>query len=67
MTDNERPETPGYSSHLEIWFSTSRNGRQLAHYWSHLAFRAFRLPLADAELWVAQGLATKVAGHPFKP
>lgn len=62
-----KPHTPGYNHHLEIWFKVDGNGRKTAWFWSRLAFRAFRLPLANAELFVAQGQATKVDGHPFKP
>lgn len=62
-----RPNTPGFNQHLEIWFKNDRRGRKQAWYWSRAAMRAFRLPLADAELFVAQDQATKVDGHPFQP
>lgn len=67
MTTNTAPAaTPGYNSHLEIWFATDKRGRKVAYYYSRPAFRAIRLPLVDAELFVATGQATKVDGHPLK-
>lgn len=59
--------TPGFNHRIDIWFSTDRRGRKLAHYWSYAAFRAIRFPLADAELFIAQDQATEIPGHPFKP
>jgi hypothetical protein len=59
--------TPGYNIHLEVWFATMRNGRKVAYYWSYGAFRAIRMSLADAELFVSTGQATEIPGHPFKP
>lgn len=60
-------KTPGYDHRLEIWFSTTKRGQKVAHFFSSRAFRAFRLPLADAELFIALGQADQVAGHPFRP
>jgi hypothetical protein len=61
-----RPATPGFNTHLEIYFSTDRNGRKLAHRYSRYQMRAFRMPLADAELFVATGQATEIPGNPLK-
>lgn len=66
MTTAARPNTPGYNSHLDIWFAHDKRGRKAAYYFSCLAVRAIRMPLADAELFIATGQATKVSGHPFK-
>lgn len=59
--------TPGFNHRLDIWFSTTKRGQKIAHYWSYGAFRACRLPLIDAELFVAQDQATELPGHPFRP
>jgi hypothetical protein len=67
MTRTAKPKTPGYNCHLEVFFSTDKNGRKLAHYWSHRGFRAIRMSLADAKLFVATGQATELPGHPFRP
>lgn len=48
-----------------VWFTTAKNGRRMAFEFSRRQFRAFRVPLADAELWVATGVAEKLDGHPF--
>lgn len=60
-----KPKTPGYNTHLEIFFSVDKRGRKLAHYWSTRQLRAFRMPLAEAELLVATGQATEIPGNPF--
>lgn len=59
--------TPGYNTRLAVFFDHDRNGRKLAFYWSRLGMRAIRMPLADAELFVATGQADDIGGHPFKP
>jgi hypothetical protein len=67
-TKETRPEpTPGYNCRLTIWFQTTRSGRPTAWYWSYGAFRAIRLPLADAELMRATDTADVIPGHPFRP
>lgn len=48
-----------------VWFKTDRRGRKMAFEFSRRQFRAFRVPLVDAELWVATGVAEKLDGHPF--
>ena len=63
---NTKTNTPGYNCHLEIFFSADKRGRKLAHYWSRGQMRAFRMSLADAELFVATGQATEIPGNPFK-
>jgi hypothetical protein len=67
MTNRDRtlPVTPGFDIHLTIEFKTTRTGQRQAWYWSPRAFRKFRVSLVDAELWVAQGLATKATGALF--
>lgn len=62
-----KANTPGFNTHLEIYFSADRNGRKLAHRYSRYQMRAFRMPLADAELFVATGQATEISGNPIKP
>lgn len=59
-------KTPGFDMHIEIWFGTDRRGRRVAHHFSRNAFRAVRIPLVDAELFVATGQASEVPGHPFR-
>jgi hypothetical protein len=59
--------TPGRNFRLDIWFSTDRAGRKIAHYWSYRAGRAIRLPLADAEIWAVTDAANVLPGHPWKP
>lgn len=66
MTE-QLPKTPGFNTHLEIFFSVDKRGRKLAHRWSRGQLRAFRMPLADAEVFVATGQATKLSGHPLRP
>jgi hypothetical protein len=67
MTQTDKlPKTPGFNYHLEMYFSTDKHGRKLAHRWSNYQMRAFRMPLADAELFVATGQATEIPGNPFK-
>ena len=66
MTTTAKANTPGFNCHLEIFFSTDKHGRKLAHRFSRSQFRAFRMPLADAELFVAQGQATEIPGNPMK-
>lgn len=50
----------------EVWFTTTKTGKRRAYYYSIQQFRAFPLPLADAELLVASGAATEIPGHPFR-
>ena len=59
--------TPGYNCRIDIWFSTTKRGQKIAHYWGYRACRAIRLPLADAELFVAQDQANLLPGHPWRP
>lgn len=68
-TDSEpaASTTPGYSSRLRIWFTTTGSGRRTAWYYSWPAQRAIRVSVADAELWLAADLADRSCGHPLKP
>jgi len=66
MTDTAT-KTPGYSYRITIFFQTDRRGRKVAYYFSFLAGRAIRLPLADAELMAATGTADVTCCHPTKP
>ncbi len=59
--------TPGYNCRLTIWFQNTRKGQRTAWYWSYGAFRAVRLPLAEAELMKATDTADVIPCHPFKP
>lgn len=54
------PKTPGFNCHLTVRFRADRNGRPFADAWSRNCPRWVRVNRTDAELWVAQGLATKV-------
>lgn len=51
--------TPGYNCRIAIRFTTDKNGRKLAHYWSRGAFRWIRIVTANAEMWIAQDLADR--------
>jgi hypothetical protein len=53
-----RPITPGYNKHLDIKFTVTKRGTRRASYWGS-ALRWLPLPAADAEIFIAQGLATK--------
>ena len=50
----------------EIWFTTTKTGKRRAYYYSLRAFRAFPMPLAEAELKIATGQATEIAANPWK-
>lgn len=43
----------------EIWFTTTQKGTRRAWYWSYAMFRAFPMPLVDAELEIMSGQATE--------
>lgn len=59
-TGGTKPNTPGYNCHLTIEFTYDKNGRKLAHYTApRSGFRRFRVSTASAEVWIAQGLATR--------
>lgn len=64
-TKNTEAPTPGYNRRLEIFFTTSKSGKRLAYRWSCFQLRAFRIPLADAEIMQATGTADMLPGHPF--
>ena len=67
MTATTRPApTPGYNHRLTIWFATDRRERKVAYYFSTLAGRALRVPLADAELMAATGTADVTCCHPLR-
>ena len=53
--------TPGFNCRIEIFFTHDKNGNKRARYYgkSH-AFRSFPLPLADAEMFLANELADAV-------
>lgn len=61
-----KPNTPGYNTHLHVFFQHDKHGRKTAYRWSRLQMRAFRMSLADAELFIAQGQATQIDGHPMR-
>ena len=62
----ETTKTPGYNTRLAIFFAADKNGRKVAYRWSPVQMRAFRMNLADAEMFVATESATLLAGHPMK-
>lgn len=64
---NTAPNTPGFNCRLAIFFDADRNGRKIAYRWSMVGLRAIRMPLADAELFVATEAADLLPGHPLKP
>jgi hypothetical protein len=57
---------PRTHRHLAIWKDIDKNGKLRAYHFSTQQFRSFPLPLADAEAWIAQGLADQIPHHPFK-
>lgn len=67
MSGATAARTPGYNRRLEIFFTTRRNGRKAAYYWSAWQFRAFPLPLADAEIMAATETADVLCCHPLRP
>ena len=58
--------TPGFNCRLQIFFSTNKNGQRQAFRWSFMQFRAIRMPLADAEMFLANETADLLPGHPLK-
>ena len=54
-----RPNTPGFNIHLDITFKVAKNGQRRATYWSRASMRKLPVPAADADLWIAQGLASE--------
>lgn len=59
-------KTPGYNYRLAIFF-THHNGRKVAYRWSMWQIRAFRIPLAEAEIMQATGTADMLHCHPMRP
>lgn len=59
--------TPGYSRRIAIFFDTTARGQRIAYRWSPLQFRAFRIPLADAEIMRATETADVICCHPMRP
>lgn len=46
--------TPGYNCRIAIRFTSDKNGRKLAHYWSGNFYgRWIRIGLTNAETWIA--------------
>jgi len=66
-TTSATAKTPGYNRRLVIFFTHGRNGRKMAWYWSAYQMRAFRVPLADAEMWKATEQADFIPCHPMRP
>jgi hypothetical protein len=64
MNTNAVARTPGFNRRLTIYFSTDRRGQRRAYYVGSM-MRAFPLPVADAETFIANDTADKIAGHPF--
>lgn len=67
MTASTTTKTPGYNRRLEIFFTTTKAGKPRAWYWSAWQFRAFPLPLADAEIMRATETADVICCHPMRP
>lgn len=61
MSENTTAITPGYNCRIGIYFTYDKNGNKRARYYgaSHV-FRSFPLPLVDAEMFIAQGLADEI-------
>lgn len=54
------------TNRLEIWFTTSRKGAKRAYFFSYPLLRAMPMPLAKAELLIAQGQADLLPANPWK-
>ncbi len=59
-------KTPGYNCRIGIFFQTDKNGCKVAYYWTWKSYRAIRMNLKEAELFIAQDLAELLPGHPLK-
>jgi len=66
-TKNTEAPTPGYNCRLAIFFTTTKHGERIAYRWSYPQMRAFRIPLADAEIMRATETANVIPGHPMRP
>lgn len=51
----------------QIWFQTTKTGKQTAYYFHREGMRSFRIGLDEAKLLIATGQADQIDGHPFKP
>jgi hypothetical protein len=58
MTQN-LPNTPGFNRHISVKFTIAKNGQRRATYYSPLTRRWLPIPVNNADLFVAQGLATE--------
>ena len=58
-------KTPGYNSRLAIYFKTNAKGQRAAYYFSYSQFRAFRMKLSEAEMFIAMDQADEIAGNPM--
>jgi hypothetical protein len=58
---NALPKTPGFNKNIDIKFIVTKAGKRRALYLSRFAgsLRWLPLPVANADLFVAQGLATE--------
>jgi hypothetical protein len=65
-TTQALPKTPGFNRRIGIWFDHDKHGRKVAYMWAPMQFRSFRLPLIDAETFIANETADLLNGHPFK-
>ena len=65
-TQNTETPTPGYNRRLAIFF-TLQSGRKVAYRYSPMQFRAFRIPLDDAEIMKATETADVICCHPMRP
>ncbi len=52
--------TPGYNTRLGIFFKTTAKGQKKAYRWSMRDQRSFPMPVKEAELFIAQGLADQI-------
>lgn len=66
-TQNTAAPTPGYNRRLAIFFTISGSGKRTAYRWSPIQMRAFRIPLAEAEVMQATETADVIPGHPMRP
>jgi hypothetical protein len=60
-----KTKTPGYNTRLNIYFKTNVKGQRAAYRFDWTQFRAFRMPIAEAEMWIATEQADLLDGNPM--
>lgn len=66
METTPATKTPGFNCRLSIWFTTDKNHKRVAFQWNNRCRRAVRISVTDADLFIAQGQADQISGHPMR-